>query len=181
MNKNILKSFISIFTLTLVNNLFSADSIARSMSNDNAEVYIVSPSDNQVIENPITIKFGITDMEILPAGIKKEYSGHHHLLVDVEDLPDFSKPIPADKNHIHFGNGQTEVTKDLMKKLASENVKIIYNVPKINILDIEDKPLVEFDYNKTKESVRADFIVGCDGFHGISKDYIPNNIKKIYK
>ena len=29
--------------------------------------------------------------------------------------------------------------------------------------------------NKTKESVRADFIVGCDGFHGISKSYIPNN------
>lgn len=77
--------------------------------------------------------------------------------------------------------GQTEVTKDLMKKLTSENVKIIYNVPKINILDIEDKPLVEFDYDKTKESVRADFIVGCDGFHGISKDYIPNNIKKIFK
>ncbi len=110
MNKNILKSFILIFTLILVNNLFSADSIARSMSNDNAEVYIVSPSDNQVIENPITVKFGITDIEILPAGIKKEYSGHHHLLIDVEDLPDFSKPIRADKNHIHFGNGQTEVT-----------------------------------------------------------------------
>jgi p-hydroxybenzoate 3-monooxygenase len=77
--------------------------------------------------------------------------------------------------------GQTEVTKDLMNKLTNENVKIIYNVPKINILNIEDKPLVEFDFNKTKESVRADFIVGCDGFHGISKSYIPNNIKKIYK
>jgi len=77
--------------------------------------------------------------------------------------------------------GQTEVTKDLMNKLTNENAKIIYKVPKINILSIEDKPLVEFYYNKTKESIRADFIVGCDGYHGISKNYIPNNIKRVFQ
>ena len=56
--------------------------------------------------------------------------------------------------------GQTEVTKDLMQKLSDENVKIIYEIPKINILDIENKPQVDFYYNKTKENIRADFIVG---------------------
>ena len=77
-------------------------------------------------ENPITVKFGITDMEILPAGIKKEYSGHHHLLIDVEDLPDFSKPIPADKNHIHFGNGQTEVTIHLDQGTHTLQLSLIH-------------------------------------------------------
>ena len=77
--------------------------------------------------------------------------------------------------------GQTEVTKDLMQKLSDQKVKVIYDVPKINILDINDNPQVEFYNNKSKEIVKADFIVGCDGYHGISKNYIPNDIKKIFK
>ena len=42
----------------------------------------------------------------------REGTGHHHLIIDAP-LPDLTKPIPADANHIHFGGGQTEVTVDL--------------------------------------------------------------------
>ena len=51
-------------------------------------------------------------MGIAPAGIDRENTGHHHLLINVKDL-DFSKPIPASKNHIHFGGGQTESLVEL--------------------------------------------------------------------
>ena len=44
-------------------------------------------------------------MEIVPAGIDKPESGHHHLLVNVDELPNMKMPIPADKNHLHFGKG----------------------------------------------------------------------------
>ena len=47
-----------------------------------------------------------------PAGIDRENTGHHHLLINVKDL-DFLKPIPASKNHIHFGGGQTESLVEL--------------------------------------------------------------------
>ena len=43
------------------------------------------------------------------------YSGHHHLLIDVKKLPDLSKPIPADKNHLHFGKGQSKTSINLKK------------------------------------------------------------------
>ena len=101
---------ILISLVSFSNSLFAAGGIKKSLSREDAEVFIVEPKEGQVVKNPITIIFGISNMTLSPAGIKKEYSGHHHLLIDVEDLPDFSKPIPADKNHIHFGNGQTEVT-----------------------------------------------------------------------
>jgi hypothetical protein len=39
--------------------------------------------------------------------------GHHHLLIDVEKLPDLDKPIPVDKHHKHFGKGQTEALIEL--------------------------------------------------------------------
>ena len=51
-------------------------------------------------------------MGIAPAGIDRENTGHHHLLINVKDL-DFSKPIPVSKNHIHFGGGQTESLVEL--------------------------------------------------------------------
>jgi hypothetical protein len=52
-------------------------------------------------------------MGIAPAGVKKEGTGHHHLLVDVDTLPAAGVPIPNDATHIHFGKGQTETALKL--------------------------------------------------------------------
>jgi hypothetical protein len=40
-------------------------------------------------------------------------SGHHHPLIAVKDPLDPNEPIPADKNHMHFVAGQTEILLDL--------------------------------------------------------------------
>ena len=87
----------------------------QSKSAKNAKVYIISPRDGAVVHNPVKIVFGISKMEIIPAGVKKDFTGHHHLLIDVKKLPDLTKPIPADESHIHFGKGQTEVELNLSK------------------------------------------------------------------
>ena len=63
----------------------------------------------------IKIKFGVIGMKIVPAGINEPSSGHHHLLINVKELPNMKLPIPADKNHIHFGKGQTETDLNLPK------------------------------------------------------------------
>ena len=55
----------------------------------------------------MTIRFGLRDMGVAPAGLERDNSGHHHLLIDTE-LPSLDKPIPNDFNHLHFGAGQTE-------------------------------------------------------------------------
>ena len=55
----------------------------------------------------MTIRFGLRDMGVAPAGLERANSGHHHLLIDTE-LPPLDKPIPNDFNHLHFGAGQTE-------------------------------------------------------------------------
>ena len=51
-------------------------------------------------------------MGVAPAGMEKEGTGHHHLLVDV-DAFDVNAPLPADARHRHFGAGQTEVSLTL--------------------------------------------------------------------
>lgn len=80
---------------------------------EGAKVYILSPVDGALVTNPVTVRFGLSGMGVAPAGVDRENTGHHHLLIDVETLPDMSRSIPSDKNHRHFGGGQTEVILDL--------------------------------------------------------------------
>ena len=77
-----------------------------------ARVYFINLEEGDVVESPFLIQFGLSEMGVAPAGIDRENTGHHHLLINVKDL-DFSKPIPASKNHIHFGGGQTESLVEL--------------------------------------------------------------------
>ena len=73
-----------------------------------ALVYIGWPNDGEVIDaHSFKVWFGLRHMGVAPAGVDKPNTGHHHLLIDT-DLPPFDEPIPNDKNHIHFGGGQTE-------------------------------------------------------------------------
>ncbi|MEO6925192.1 MAG: DUF4399 domain-containing protein [Rhodanobacter sp.] len=75
-----------------------------------AEVYIISPTDGATVGQHVTVRFGLKGMGVAPAGVSKDRTGHHHLLVDVKQLPAAGLPIPNDAQHIHFGGGQTETT-----------------------------------------------------------------------
>ena len=74
----------------------------------NAYLYIGWPNDGEVIyKNNFRVWFGLRKMGVAPAGVDKPRTGHHHLIIDAE-LPRMDEEIPADKNHVHFGKGQTE-------------------------------------------------------------------------
>jgi hypothetical protein len=78
-----------------------------------AEVYIISPQDGATVSQSFTVRFGLKGMGVAPAGVVHENTGHHHLLVDVKELPAAGQPIPKDEQHLHFGGGQTETTLKL--------------------------------------------------------------------
>ena len=76
------------------------------------KVYFINLEDGDSVESPFLIQFGLSGMGIAPAGFEKSNSGHHHLLINVDDI-DFKKPIPSSSNHIHFGGGQSEAVINL--------------------------------------------------------------------
>ncbi|MEW6994741.1 DUF4399 domain-containing protein [Colwelliaceae bacterium MEBiC 14330] len=78
-----------------------------------ANVYIISPKDGETVESTFTVKFGLKGMGVAPAGVERQNTGHHHLLIDKDTLPAFNKPMGGDV--IHFGGGQTETTLTLPK------------------------------------------------------------------
>lgn len=77
------------------------------------KAYIISPKDGETVSSPVTVQFGLSGIGVAPAGVQREHTGHHHLLINVQELPDMNKPIPADDQHRHFGGGQTEVSIEL--------------------------------------------------------------------
>ena len=115
---------------TLTATAFAADApgLPVTKAPAGAEVYIVSPKDGATVGQSVTVVFGLKGMGVAPAGVKKEGTGHHHLLVDVKELPPAGQVIPKDDAHLHFGNGQTETTlklapgtHTLQLELADEN------------------------------------------------------------
>ncbi len=89
-------------------------------SPEGAKVYFANLEDGATIKSGDTVLFGLSGMGVAPAGIEKENTGHHHLLVNREpfgeaadDADWIAYGIPGDDNHRHFGGGQTEVALEL--------------------------------------------------------------------
>lgn len=80
----------------------------RTAAPEGALVYFLSPEDGATVTSPVTIRFGLRGMGVAPAGVTTANTGHHHLLIDVAELPPDNLPIPSDDTHRHFGLGQTE-------------------------------------------------------------------------
>lgn len=85
---------------------------AATAAQHEAKLYFISPQNGETVTSPVRVRFGLSGMGVAPAGIEKEGTGHHHLLIDVTELPK-GVPIPADDHHKHFGGGQTETTLEL--------------------------------------------------------------------
>lgn len=105
--------------LSLLMIAFSCISIAfangaTSKSAPNARTYFISPTNGQTVPQQFKLQFGLSGMGVAPAGINKDQTGHHHLLIDTDiSAIDLSKPLPATDNIKHFGGGQTETELQL--------------------------------------------------------------------
>ena len=85
--------------------------IAQSIFSE-PELYFIEPKDGSINTSTVEIKFGLKGFGVAPAGYNIPNTGHHHLIIDA-DLPNLALPIPANKNYVHFGLGQTETIINL--------------------------------------------------------------------
>ncbi|HSM41923.1 MAG TPA: DUF4399 domain-containing protein [Afifellaceae bacterium] len=91
----------------------AADAMPRTAAPAAAEAYIQSPADGDEVNAPFVVRFGLRGMGVAPAGITADNTGHHHLLIDVDEMPPENLPLPSTDQIRHFGAGQTETELDL--------------------------------------------------------------------
>ncbi|MGC1505818.1 MAG: 4-hydroxybenzoate 3-monooxygenase [Sulfitobacter sp.] len=78
--------------------------------------------------------------------------------------------------------GQTEVTRDLYDAREAAGGKIEFNVEDVVINGADtDAPHVDYTVDGQTRRLECDFIAGCDGFHGVSRQTIPLDVRREYE
>lgn len=74
--------------------------------------------------------------------------------------------------------GQTELTRDLMDAAEERGLRILYEAEGVELHDLEsEQPFVTFTHHGETRQLAADFIAGCDGFHGPSRQAISGRVE----
>ena len=70
--------------------------------------------------------------------------------------------------------GQTEVTRDLMDARSASGEPIVYDADEVTVEGFDSQqPSVSYLKDGVRHRVEADFIAGCDGFHGVCRATVP--------
>ncbi len=105
-------------------------------------------------------------------GIELAFAGERHRI----DL----KELSGGKTVMVYG--QTEVTKDLMNARAASGAPIVYEAEQVQPYDFDgNHPWVTYEKDGVTHRVDCDFIAGCDGFHGVSRQSVPKTALTEYE
>ena len=78
-----------------------------------AFIYIIWPPDGTTVKGAFWCRFGLRNMGVTQTGSNAPNSGHHHLLIDVNEPLDPNEPIPQDKTSLRMTARQTEPLEKL--------------------------------------------------------------------
>jgi len=78
--------------------------------------------------------------------------------------------------------GQTELTRDLYEARDRMNGIVIHNAEEVQPHDVKSvKPYVTYRKDNAECRVDCDYVIGADGFHGVSRKSIPPDVLKEYE
>jgi p-hydroxybenzoate 3-monooxygenase len=104
-------------------------------------------------------------------GIELRFGGKGHRIA-------FEKLVPGRAITVY---GQQEVVKDLIAARLAAGGQILFEVSDVVLEAIEGpRPSVTFRHQSQRKTIEADFVAGCDGFHGVSRDAIPAGVLRFF-
>ena len=107
------------------------------------------------------------DVEALPHdGVELAFGGARHR-IDLHSLSGGKRV---------YVYGQTEVTRDLMQLRREAGLPTLYEADQVSLHGFDgDRPSVRFVHEGQPKQIDCDFIAGCDGFHGVSRQSVPQS------
>ena len=104
-------------------------------------------------------------------GIELRFGGQGHRIA-------FEKLVPGRAITVY---GQQEVVKDLIAARLAAGGQILFEVEDVVPAGIDGQhPEVSFTHQSERRTIEADFVAGCDGFHGICRDVIPPGVLRFF-
>ena len=78
--------------------------------------------------------------------------------------------------------GQQEVVKDLIAARSQAEDAVQFEVEGVSLEDIgSSRPRIRYRHGGEERELHCDFIAGCDGFHGVSREAVPHSALRTYR
>lgn len=107
---------------------------------------------------------------------------HHGFYISVEGKKSYVDIKSLTEGKVVTCYGQTEVTRDLMESRQQSGQTTFYSCPVTSIDNPEQgQTSVHFEHEGETYQINCEFIAGCDGFHGVSRPSIPEEIRTEYE
>ena len=104
-------------------------------------------------------------------GIQLSFAGERHR-IDLQGL----------SGHTVMVYGQTELTRDLMQARAAAGQTTLYETEQISLHGLDgSSPLLRYQRQGRQQELACDFIIGCDGFHGVSRASLPASAYRCFE
>jgi len=104
-------------------------------------------------------------------GVEIAFDGRRHR-IDLKGLTGVSISI----------YGQAEIQKDLMAAHGASGGNIVFEAEDVSLHGLmSDKPRLRYHKAGEAHEIVCDFIAGCDGFHGVSRQAIPQEVIRVYE
>jgi p-hydroxybenzoate 3-monooxygenase len=89
-------------------------------------------------------------------------------------------PIAGEDGRRLTNYGQAKVVRDLIEQREADGLPIYFEAEVDGYEGVTDNPQIHFRHNNAAKTLDCDFIAGCDGFHGVSRTYIPEAAAKSF-
>ena len=104
-------------------------------------------------------------------GIELAFGGRRHR-IDLHGLT--GKAITVYPQH--------EVIIDLVAARLAAGAELLFETSQVEIAGIDgERPTVNFMHGGQARRIEADFVIGCDGFHGVSRPMIPATVRQDFQ
>ena len=78
--------------------------------------------------------------------------------------------------------GQTELTRDLYQARDAMDATILHEADAVEIHDVEhDRPWLTCRHQGKEIRIDCDYVAGCDGFHGVSRQRIDADVRREFE
>jgi p-hydroxybenzoate 3-monooxygenase len=105
-------------------------------------------------------------------GIELQFAGERHRI-------DFPSLTGGRRITVY---GQQEVVKDLIAARLETGRPLLFEVDDVSFDGVEgEAPAIRFRQDGDEHELRCDFVAGCDGFHGVSRESIPAGVLKAFE
>ncbi|MGR3793885.1 4-hydroxybenzoate 3-monooxygenase [Vannielia sp. SX4] len=162
----------------LLSQLLRTKGIASVVLERRSRDYVLSRIRAGILERGMV---GLMRQAGLGERMDKECYVHDGTLIafDGEEIPIDFKALTGHSVTVY---GQTEVTRDLYDAAEADPGRVLTECDEVMPHDLDsDKPYVTFVKDGQTQRIDCDYVAGCDGFHGISRQMIPAEKRREYE